>query len=123
MNEQNENNQGNDGNNEGNSKFSGNRADIDQNKMFAALAYIVFFIPLLACNDSPFGRYHANQGLVLLIAAAIIRVVGSIIPFIGWFIILPLGGIFIFVLMIIGFMNAIRGDCKPLPVIGSIKLI
>jgi uncharacterized membrane protein len=99
------------------------RADIEQNKIFAALGYIVFFIPLLACKDSPFGRYHANQALVLFITAVLTRIVGAVIPFIGWFIIWPLGGLFVLILIVIGFVNAINGYCKPLPVIGTIKLI
>ena len=40
-------------------------------KVMSALAYlwILFFLPLVVCPDSKFGRYHANQGLVLLLAA------------------------------------------------------
>jgi hypothetical protein len=33
------------------------------NKVMAILAYIIFFIPLLAARDSHFAMYHANQGL------------------------------------------------------------
>ena len=41
--------------------------DIEKNKVVAALAYIIFFLPLMVCPESPFGKFHANQGLVLLI--------------------------------------------------------
>jgi hypothetical protein len=43
--------------------------ETDQNiKTIAALAYLIFFLPLLTNKDSKFAMYHANQGLVLLIA-------------------------------------------------------
>jgi hypothetical protein len=38
------------------------QADIEKNKTMAGLAYLLFFLPLVACPDSPFGRFHANQG-------------------------------------------------------------
>ena len=42
-------------------------ADIEKNKTMAGLAYLIFFLPLLACPDSKYGRYHANQALLLFI--------------------------------------------------------
>lgn len=97
--------------------------DIESNKTMALLAYIIFFIPLLAAKDSKYARYHANQGLILLLAAIAINIIGSIIPIIGWFIIIPLGDVAVFVLAIIGIINASKGEAKPLPVIGSITII
>ena len=47
-------------------------ADIEKNKLMAVLAYIIFLIPLLAAKDSPFAKYHTNQGLVLFLAAIIL---------------------------------------------------
>ena len=46
-------------------------ADFEKNKIFAILAYlgILVLIPILAAKDSPFAKYHANQGLVLLIGS------------------------------------------------------
>ena len=57
--------------------------DIDKNKTYAALVYIIFFIPLLAAKDSAFGKFHVNQGLVLLIGAIIVQIL-YIIPIIVW---------------------------------------
>lgn len=39
--------------------------DIQSNKVWAVLAYlgILFFLPLVACKDSRFGKFHANQDL------------------------------------------------------------
>ncbi|CCO06933.1 DUF4870 domain-containing protein [Desulforamulus hydrothermalis] len=97
--------------------------DIDKNKTVAILAYILFFIPLLAARESKFAMYHANQGLVLFLAAMIVNVLGSFIPLIGWFVILPLGNLVIIVLAILGIVNAYKGEAKPLPLLGGIKII
>lgn len=95
--------------------------DIDKNKNYAALAYIIFFIPLLAAKDSAFGKFHTNQGLVLLIGAIIVQI-RYIIPIIGW-ILAPILSIVIFIFAIMGIINGINGKAQPLPVIGGINLI
>jgi len=99
--------------------------DLEQVKIMAALAYfgILFFLPLVTNPESKFGKFHANQGLVLLITGVVVSTVGGIIPIIGWFIILPLGSLFTLVLAIIGIVNALNKKMKPLPVIGGIELI
>lgn len=96
---------------------------IEQNKWLGVLAYFIFFIPLLVNKDDEFGKFHANQGLVLLLLGIAVSIVGSIIPFIGWFVIAPLGAILCVVLGIIGIINAINLKMKELPLIGSIKII
>jgi len=99
------------------------KADAEKNKGMAIVAYIIFFIPLLAAKDSKFAMYHANQGLILFLTSVIIWVVGGIIPFLGWFIILPLGELFILILAIMGIINAAKGEMKPLPLIGGFNII
>jgi len=98
-------------------------ADIEKNKGIAAVAYILFFVPLLAAKDSRFALYHANQGLLLLILAMAINVIGGIIPLIGWLLILPLGNLLVFVLFVLGLARALQGQAKPLPLIGGIQII
>lgn len=98
-------------------------ADIEKNKGIAAVAYLLFFVPLLAAKDSRFAMYHANQGLVLLLLALAINVVGGIIPLLGWFLILPLGNLLVVILFVFGLVNALGGKAKPLPLIGSIRII
>ncbi len=84
----------------------------------AIVAYIVFFIPLLTdAKNDPFVKYHVKQGLVLFIGYVIESFIGEV-PFIGP-IIYPLLAIFLFILFIIGIMNAINGREKPLPIIGD----
>lgn len=97
--------------------------DVEKNKVMAILSYIIFFIPLIAARDSKFAMYHANQGLVLFLAAVVINIVGGIVPFIGWFIILPFGWIAVLIFAIIGIINASKGEMKPLPLIGGISII
>jgi len=97
-------------------------ADIEKNKTMAGLAYLIFFLPLVACPDSKFGRYHANQALVLLIAGFAGSFVLSIIPIIGW-LLLPVFGLFIFVLCIMGLVNGLTGKAKDLPLIGKFKIL
>lgn len=101
--------------------------DVNDNKAMAIIGYIIpilFFIPLVTdAKNSPFAKFHANQQLILLIAAIAVNVIGMIIPFLGWFIILPLGSIAIFVFAIIGLINAAKGEMKELPMIGGFKII
>lgn len=102
--------------------------DAEKNKVFGILGYVIFFVPLIAAKDSPFAKYHANQGLVLLlawIAASIILAIGGFMPFVGpIFAIVHYAAYLVFlVFIILGIINAANGKCVPLPVIGGIKLI
>ena len=93
--------------------------DVEQNKVFAAIGYlgILFLVPMLAAPKSPYAQFHAKQGMVLFITALIMSVVLAI-PILGW-VIGGLGEIFVIVLMIMGILNAVNGQEKPLPVIGQ----
>lgn len=105
--------------------------DINNNKGLSVLAYIgfLFLVPLLACPNSKFARYHTNQGLVLfLLEFALGVVIGilGIIPIAGLIIgglLSAVGGIFTLVLMIMGIINAAQGQAKELPLIGKITLL
>ena len=62
--------------------------DIQSNKVWAVLAYlgILFFLPLVACKDSRFGKFHANQGFALFLTDLVLSIVGKIlglIPVLG----------------------------------------
>ena len=97
--------------------------DIEKNKVYAILAYIgiLFLVPLLAAKDSPYARFHTNQGLVLFLLEVALNILLAI-PVLGW-ILAPIGWIAVVVFAIIGIINAAQGECKPLPVIGGIELI
>lgn len=98
-------------------------SDAQENKVMGILAYVLFFVPLLAAPKSPFAKYHANQGLLLLILAIAVNVIGGIVPVVGWFLILPAGTIVVLVLFVMGIINASNGVMKPLPLIGNYTLI
>ncbi len=96
-------------------------ADIEKNKFMAVLAYIVFLIPLLAAKDSPFAKFHTNQGLVLFLGIILSSIVAAI-PIIGW-ILAPIAGLIITVLSVIGIINALNGNAKELPIVGKFKIL
>lgn len=95
--------------------------DIEKNKVIAAIAYIIFFLPLIICPDSQFGKFHANQGLLLLIAAVVGNIVLGFIPVIGW-VLIPLLSIAVFIVGIMGLVNAATGKAKEIPVIGKYRI-
>ena len=102
--------------------------DVEKNKLMAIVGYIIpilFFIPLLneESKKSPFAKFHANQQLVLLISAIAVNIVGTLIPLLGWFIILPIGSLIILVIAIIGIINAAKGEMKKLPIIGGFEIL
>jgi uncharacterized membrane protein len=112
-------------------------ADIEQNKVQAILAYlgILVLIPILAAPKSKFARYHANQGLILLLTSIGICIVSGC-PLIlvkmfahGEYLaccldLVPCGFILcIPILAILGIINAVNGQTKPLPLIGGITLL
>lgn len=108
-------------------------SDIENNKIWSGLAYLggglLFFLPIVISpfskytgQGSPFGKYHANQALVLLIFSLIAGVFSGLIGFIpvvgriiAWVI-----RVICFVLMVVGLINGFQGKAKSLPVIGEL---
>jgi len=110
--------------------------DAKDGKLMAILAYILFFIPMIAGahKTSPFVKFHTNQGLLLFIASVALGVAISIIQAIlrvllfnifAWGLYGVLSTILSILwlaptaLLIIGIINAAGGSFKPLPVIGD----
>ncbi len=101
--------------------------DIEKNKFMGVLAYCgpLVLVPILAAKESPFAKFHSNQGLVLLILHIVIIIactILAVIPIIGWIIglILPLVS---FVLAVLGIINALNGRAKELPLIGKFRIL
>ena len=104
-------------------------------KGMAILAYfgILVLIPLLTAKQDPFARYHTNQGLVLFLVSVISSVLSNVLTTllidISSTAVLIISGIFgilalvWFVFSIIGIVHAAKGQTKPLPLIGGIKLL
>ena len=94
-----------------------------ETKLFAFLGVFLtligFIVVLLARKHDKYAMYYGKQGLVLFIAALIVSVVGGIVPFIGWFFILPVGNVLVVILWVIGLINSLSGKKKPVPWIGK----
>jgi uncharacterized membrane protein len=107
--------------------------EAQDNKVIFILSYILFFLPLISCPESKVGRFHANQGLVLLITSVAghiaLSILNSIILAISWrlwaitSLLSWIWVIAISALAIIGMINANKGEQKPLPIIGGITIL
>lgn len=97
--------------------------DIDKNRPVAILAYLglLFLVPLFAAKDSPFARYHVNQGILLFVVQTI-GVAATQIPYAGW-IAGALVNVFTTALLVIGIINAFKGEAKELPIIGKFRIL
>jgi len=95
-------------------------ADAEKYRGMAILAYVIFFIPLLTeAKDSPYVKFHVKQGLIVLLSSIAVSVIGSIIPFLGWFLILPIGSLLVLFIWIMGIINALNGEEKQVPLVGK----
>lgn len=108
--------------------------DIEKNKFMAILSYlgILVIVPILAAKESKFARFHANQGLILCIAAILYwiaySILSSIILSISWHLywlvsIISIVGIIFLVWSVLGIINAAKGRAKELPFIGHFKML
>jgi len=93
-----------------------------ESKVWAFLAYLLgiigFLLVILLKKNDKFAMYHAKQSLVLFIFVLLVSFVGSIIPILGWFIIIPLGYLLSAILFIQGIVYSLTGAQKRLWVIG-----
>ena len=116
-------------NNTADTTYEYSKDDISKNRAFAILAYIglLFLVPLLAAPNSPFARYHTNQGLLLFIVSTASSVTAAVLSIIGLGILGNIinitSGTVTLIFMIIGIVNAAQGRAKELPIIGSIKIL
>ena len=105
-----------------NSQFNNGEILAGDEKIVAALGYVLFFIPLIAKPGSSFARFHANQGLLLFILSIVGWFIAGILSIIGGLISM-LTQVVVFVLFILGIINAVNGQRKALPVIGGIQIL
>ena len=101
----------------------------------AILAYfgILVIVPILAAKDSKFAKFHANQGLVLCICSIVLYVALSLLSFLFYKFLGFLGILIsllsivvyigIFVLAVLGIVNAAKGEAKELPLIGKYQIL
>ena len=97
--------------------------DVQDNKVYAILAYlgILFLIPLFVAKESPFAKFHTNQGIILFIIEVVLYVITLIVPILG--ILTGLLSIGVLILAIIGIINAAKGEMKELPIVGKYKIL
>lgn len=113
-------------------------ADLDSpNKwtFFLAYLWILFFLPLVICPESKVGRFHANQGLIMLIFSAIVSMTAGVLGGFGW---IPfLGGVFGVLANFLGSagalihlaafiyqtVNILNKKAVELPIIGKFRII
>ena len=96
--------------------------DIEKGKTMAGLSYLLFFLPLVACPESKYAKFHANQSLLLLITAIVGDVILGVIPVVGWML-MPIFGLVVLALGIIGLINGFGGKAKRLPLIGRFTIL
>ncbi|MDN5819343.1 MAG: hypothetical protein L0H36_02065 [bacterium] len=105
-----------------------NKPDEQQLKTVSAVGYlgILFLVPLLMFPKEKFAVFHANQGLLLLIAVIAAQIVVTIlVPFtLGLGALLyPLVAIGALILLIVGVLNAVNGKMQRLPLIGNFDIL
>ena len=99
--------------------------EVEEGKIWAFLGVFLtiigFIIVLLAKKDNKYAMYYAKQGLMLFIASIVLAILGWILMFI------PILGIVIYwvlylvlvILWIMGWVYALQGTMKPVPIIGK----
>ena len=112
------------------------KEDMEENKVMAVLGYVFPIVPYLVEKNSKWVRFHSIQGMnlwiygiILTVVLTIITVIFSIIPFIGVIISALIGlllfavSIGSFALGVIGIVNVLKMQAKPLPIIDKIKIL
>ena len=110
-------------------------SEAQMKKGMAILEYfgILFLIPLFAAKNDPFARYHTNQGLVLFIFMVIFNILSNVLTNIlieiSPMLTLIVSGVFgiltllLCIFALIGIIRAAKGQMKPLPIIGGIRIL
>lgn len=120
--------------------------DIADNKVMAVLSYFgpLVLVPIFAAPNSKYARFHANQGLLLMLGEIAYGVVQAILtallraifqPYYTFWtytrgpvyniltLILSAVWTLFTVLAIIGIVNAAQNKAKELPIIGKFKIL
>ncbi len=100
--------------------------DVEAGKTIGILAYCtligwIIAIVMHSSNKTRFGAFHLRQALGLFLTAVAVAIATFglvfIIPFIGF--LMPLVNIGVFVLLILGLINAVNGKMEPVPLVGD----
>jgi len=109
--------------------------DAQENKWMGILAYLgpLVFVPMFAAKTSKFARFHTVQGFNLFVIDVAYSIFGGILNAVlvaffwgfGWLLSLLLSFVWIavVVLIVIGIVNAAKGEKKELPIIGKLHIL
>lgn len=87
----------------------------------AYITIIGWLVAYFAGNQEE-SKFHLNQALVLNVAEIILSVLSRIFGgILGW--VLSIASLVLFILWIIGLVNAIKGEDKAVPILGGIQLL
>ncbi len=99
--------------------------DIESGKLFACISYlsILALIPYFSESTNPYLKFHAKQGINLLVFEIIIAA-GSIFFSLGILTaVFTLAEFILFALSVVGFINALTGNARELPIVKQIAII
>lgn len=113
------------------------KKEMEDGRLMAILSYlgILALIPYFAEKTNKYVKAHAKIGMNLFILEAIVAVVSSVVPSILalTIVLIPLAvlvsilagaaGIFFLVVSIIGIINVVNDEVKPLPLISKLQFI
>ena len=106
--------------------------DIDKNKIICGIATIpfIFWLPLVVNDSSRFGKFYANQGLILTVLCVVLYIINELVGRVLW--VIPLLGhilspLFALIVVLIALgewlfllVSALQGTAKEMPLIGNI---
>jgi len=97
-------------------------ATVEEGKTIAIIAYLTIIgliIAFVMNNDknNEFAKYHIKQSLGIALTGFALGIVG-VIPILGWIISL-VGSLLILFMWIMGLINALNGNEKPVPILGE----
>lgn len=120
------------------------KKEIESGKRMAILSYILPFIPYFVEKENKYVKYHARQGMDLLVVGIGFSIISTILRNVikvqkncgawfgipipckvtPWWVSYPLGliSLGLFALAIMGLVNAINGKAKPLPLFENFKI-
>ena len=111
-----------------------NTSNTNDTRLIEICSYLglLVLIPIIKMNESDSIRFHANQGLVLLIANTLFNIVTGFLSVIFMWsdifklliaIIQMVVSIGMFALAVIGIVNAYQGKKQDLPIIGHFSIL
>ncbi|MEA4899275.1 hypothetical protein ACH6CV_07090 [Bacillota bacterium Meth-B3] len=110
-------------------------SDVQENRVKGGVGYVpfLFFLPLILCPNSKYGRFCANQGFIAVAASAVVAVAFWIlnlllgwIPLIGWLVDAVrwlLEAAILLLALYHAFLACSKGDARELPMLGGLRLI